>query len=75
LLHAARRKLSPWRQSQGTAGQAEDRTRNEKHSPDGKQHDMGERCPQTDDGKENTNRYVARSRAKHLLTVIQVEES
>ncbi|MCX5971822.1 MAG: hypothetical protein NTV14_10045 [Coprothermobacterota bacterium] len=29
--------------------------------------------PFPDSGRENVNRYVARSRAKHLLTVIQVE--
>ena len=28
----------------------------------------------TDEGKERVNRYVARSRAKHLLTVIEVDE-
>ncbi len=28
--------------------------------------------PVADGGRENVNRYVARSRAKHLLTVIQV---
>jgi len=31
--------------------------------------------PFPDGGRENVNRYVARSRAKHLLTVIQVEEA
>lgn len=30
--------------------------------------------PMDDDAKENANRYVARSRAKHLLTVIEVQE-
>lgn len=29
--------------------------------------------PIADGGRENANRYVARSRAKHLLTIIQVE--
>ena len=30
--------------------------------------------PAQDDVKERVNRYVARSRAKHLLTVIEVDE-
>ena len=30
--------------------------------------------PSSDDAKDKANRYVARSRAKHLLTVIQVDE-
>ena len=30
--------------------------------------------PGKDEGRERVNRYVARSRAKHLLTVIEVEE-
>ena len=31
--------------------------------------------PARDDARERVNRYVARSRAKHLLTVIEVEET
>ena len=31
--------------------------------------------PGIDDGRENANRYVAHSRAKHLRTVIQVESA
>lgn len=31
--------------------------------------------PSNDDAKDNANRYVARSRAKHLLTVIQAEST
>ena len=30
--------------------------------------------PANDDAKRNANRYVARSRAKHLLTIIEVQE-
>ena len=30
--------------------------------------------PARDDVRERVNRYVARSRAKHLLTVVEVEE-
>ena len=30
--------------------------------------------PTNDEAKDNANRYVARSRAKHLLTIIQVEK-
>ena len=30
--------------------------------------------PVRDEGRERVNRYVARSRAKHLLCVIEVEE-
>ena len=31
--------------------------------------------PGRDEGRERVNRYVARSRAKHLLMVIEVEEA
>ena len=30
--------------------------------------------PVRDDARERANRYVARSRAKHLLTVVEVQE-
>ena len=30
--------------------------------------------PDRDEGRERVNRYVARSRAKHLLSVIEVDE-
>ena len=30
--------------------------------------------PTNDDDRERANRYVARSRAKHLLTVVQIEK-
>lgn len=31
--------------------------------------------PSTDDPRENANRYIARSRAGHLFSMIEVEES